>query len=59
MEKLGIRRNTTYGTMNDEHNPMYDSNSANSVCINGQLLLLDCVEKVEHLGEVLQLTNVC
>ena len=52
-----MRRNTTYGTMNDEHNPMLDPNSANSVCINGQLLLLDLVEKVEHLGEIVQLTK--
>ena len=57
MEKLGIRRNTTYGTMNDEYNPMNDPNSANSVCVNGQLLLLDVTEKVEHLGEVLQINT--
>ena len=57
MVKLGIRRNTTYGTMNDEHNPMFDANSANSVCVNGQLLLLDVVEKVEHLGEILQINT--
>ena len=36
---------------------MNDPNSANSVCVNGQLLLLDVTEKVEHLGEVLQINT--
>ena len=57
MVKLGFRRNTTYGTMNDEHNQMLDPNSANSVCINGQLLLLDLIEKVEHLGEIININT--
>lgn len=43
--------------MNDINNSMYDSNSANSVCINGQLLLLDLTEKVEYLGEILQINT--
>jgi hypothetical protein len=54
---LKLFLNSTYGATNDINNILNDPNSANSVCINGQLLLLDLVEKVEHLGEVLQINT--
>jgi hypothetical protein len=39
--------NGTYGAMKDKYNPLYDPRQANNVCVNGQLLLLDLIEKLE------------
>ena len=39
--------NSTYGICKDKYNPAYDPRQANNVCINGQLLLLDLIEKLE------------
>lgn len=39
--------NGTYGICKDKYNPAYDPRQANNVCINGQLLLLDLIEKLE------------
>ena len=39
--------NGTYGICKDKYNPAYDPLQANNVCINGQLLLLDLIEKLE------------
>lgn len=39
--------NGTYGICKDKFNPAYDPRQANNVCINGQLLLLDLIEKLE------------
>lgn len=38
--------NKTYGGMKDKYNDLYDPRQANNVCINGQLMLLDLIEKV-------------
>lgn len=46
--------NSTYGAMKDKYNNLYDPLMANNVCVAGQLLLLDLIEKVEHLGELIQ-----
>lgn len=46
--------NITYGTMGDQYNPMYDPRNRALVCIYGELLLLDLVEKSEHLVKVIQ-----
>lgn len=45
--------NSTYGAMKDEYNAMYDPRQVNNVCVNGQLLLLDLIEKVEGMCELL------
>lgn len=45
---LKIVLNATYGASKDEYNPLYDPRQANNVCINGQLLLLDLIEKLEY-----------
>ena len=45
--------NGTYGAMKDKYNPMYDPRQANNVCVNGQLLLLDLIEKVEDICEII------
>ena len=46
--------NSTYGAMKDKHNPLYDPLQANNVCIAGQLMLLDLIEKLEPYAEIIQ-----
>lgn len=38
--------NSTYGASKDQYNTLFDPLQANNVCINGQLMLLDLIEKV-------------
>lgn len=38
--------NSTYGASKDKYNNLHDPLQANNVCINGQLMLLDLIEKV-------------
>lgn len=48
---LKIVLNSTYGAMKDTFNPLYDPRSANNVCVFGQLLLTDLIERLEgHCG---------
>lgn len=51
---LKIILNGTYGAMKDKYNPLYDPRQANNVCIYGQLLLLDLMEKLEPVAEIIQ-----
>lgn len=51
---LKIVINSTYGCMKDKNNPLYDPLMANKVCIYGQLLLLDLIEKLEDYCEIIQ-----
>lgn len=46
--------NKTYGGMKDVNNPLYDPRQANNVCIHGQLLLLDLIEKLEPHCQLIQ-----
>lgn len=46
--------NTTYGAMKDKNNDLYDPLMANNVCIHGQLLLLDLIEKLEPHCQIIQ-----
>lgn len=39
--------NSTYGASKDKYNGLYDPLMANNVCITGQLLLLDLIDKIE------------
>lgn len=39
--------NITYGALKDVNNELYDPQMSNAVCVNGQLMLLDLIEKVE------------
>ena len=39
--------NGTYGASKDRTSTAYDPRQANNICINGQLLLLDLIEKLE------------
>lgn len=60
LKKLGKKKeqapykivlNGTYGICKDKYNPAYDPRQANNVCVNGQLLLLDLIEKLETIPE--------
>ena len=46
--------NTTYGCMKDKYNKLYDPRMANNVCITGQLLLIDLIEKIEPYIKLVQ-----
>lgn len=46
--------NGTYGAMKDKHNDLYDPLMANNVCMTGQLLLLDLIEKLEPYCQLIQ-----
>jgi len=46
--------NATYGAMKDQYNPLYDPLMANNVCLAGQLLLLDLIEKIEPYCKLIQ-----
>lgn len=51
---LKIVLNSTYGAMKDVFNPLYDPRSANNVCIFGQLLLTDLIERLENSCQLIQ-----
>ena len=51
---LKIVLNSTYGAMKDKYNNLHDPRQANNVCINGQLMLLDLIEKLEGRWELIQ-----
>lgn len=51
---LKLVLNKTYGAMKDKNNLLYDPRQANRVCIYGQLLILDLIEKLEPYCELLQ-----
>lgn len=46
--------NSTYGILKDKNNALYDPLMSNNVCVTGQLLLLDLIEKVEPYGQLIQ-----
>lgn len=48
-EALKLVLNTTYGAMKNQYNPLYDPLMANSVCISGQLYLIDLIEHLESV----------
>jgi DNA polymerase elongation subunit (family B) len=51
---LKIVLNATFGTFKDQYNALYDPLMSNSICITGQLLLIDLIEKIEPYCEILQ-----
>lgn len=53
-QPLKLVLNTTYGAMKDVRNGLYDPRQANRVCIYGQLLLLDLIEKLEPYCDIIQ-----
>lgn len=51
---LKLVLNSTYGVMKDKANGLYDPRQANRVCVYGQLLLLDLIEKMEPHCQLIQ-----
>lgn len=49
-----IMDNAISGQMKQKSSALYDPMSNNSICINGQLLLLDLVEHIEPFAELVQ-----
>ena len=46
-DALKIVINSFYGAMKDKYNPLYDPRCANNICIFGQILLTDLIERLE------------
>jgi hypothetical protein len=46
--------NSTYGASGDKFNPLNDPKMCRNVCVTGQLLLIDLIEKLEPYCELLQ-----
>lgn len=46
-KSLKLVLNSTYGACLDANNDLYDQRQGIGICVNGQLLLLDLIEKVE------------
>ena len=46
--------NFTYGGSKDKYNPLYDPRQANNICVGGQLLLLDLMEKLAPYCDIIQ-----
>lgn len=51
---LKLVLNSTYGVMKDKNNGLYDPLQANKVCVYGQLLLLDLIERLEPYCQIIQ-----
>lgn len=51
---LKLVLNGTYGVMKDPNNALYDPRQANKVCVYGQLLLLDLMERLEGHCKIIQ-----
>lgn len=51
---LKLVLNSTYGVMKDKNNALFDPLQANRVCVYGQLLLLDLIEKLEPHCQIIQ-----
>lgn len=48
-----ISLNGSYGQMKYPSSPLYDPMMANNVCVTGQLIALDLIEKLEPFGQIL------
>lgn len=46
--------NTTYGCMKNQYSGLFDPRNANNVCVAGQLLLIDLIDKIEPYGTLVQ-----
>ena len=49
-----IADNAISGQLKDENSPLYDPRENNAVCVNGQLLLVDLIEKLEPHCQLIQ-----
>jgi DNA polymerase len=51
---LKLVLNSTYGVMKDKNNALFDPRQANRVCVYGQILLLDLMERLEPHCQIIQ-----
>ena len=56
-EALKLALNSTYGCYKDRTNALYDPQMGNNICVAGQLLLLDLIEKLEDGVKSFRLWN--
>lgn len=50
-----IADNAISGQLKDKNSPLYDPRDNNAICVNGQLLLVDLIEKLEpHIEALIQ-----
>lgn len=50
-----IADNAISGQLKDQYSPLYDPRENNAICVNGQLLLVDLIEKLEpHIERFIQ-----
>lgn len=54
---LKIVINSVYGCFGDQYNNLYDPKMMRSVCVSGQLLLTDLVEKIEPYCQIFNLNT--
>ena len=54
---LKLILNTAYGAHKAKFNKMYDPRMANNICIAGQVMLVDIIEKLEPYITLVQLVN--
>lgn len=52
-----IADNAISGQLKDQYSPLYDPRENNAICVNGQLLLVDLLEKLEPHIELLIQSN--
>ena len=52
-ESYKIALNGSYGQMKYKGSPLYDPKMANNVCVHGQLILLDLIDKIEDYGQII------
>ena len=53
-EPYKLINNISYGASGDKYNPMFDPLHRNLVCVFGQVLLLDLIEKIEPFCKLIQ-----
>lgn len=49
-----IADNAISGQLKDQYSPLYDPRENNAICVNGQLLLVDLIEKLEPYCQLIQ-----
>ena len=49
-----IADNAISGQLKDKYSPLYDPRDNNAICVNGQLLLVDLIEKLELFCQLIQ-----
>ncbi len=51
---LKVPLNGAYGACKDKYSPMFDPRNATSVCVNGQLFLVDLAKDLETCSKIIQ-----